>query len=392
MSNSTSSDRQSQEQVRFGNPNRNFFIGSNQAARDPRLKPSAFKLLCWIATHDDNYVTTYRTISKQMDMSTSTLRNAFALLEELGYLHQVRSKKKNGSNAPNKKNINWNPPVDNIDKCVAEIATPCSENRNVGVAEIATYKNNNIKKEKNKEELTPPVNKLFKDEGDEKIYRNNAKNSWMLNGLDQLFAELWDMTPKYDASDWQLKDHIASFVRTLKKIPESELLSNKEKIRASYKQHLEAHLELKQNRDLYDGRSGFSNITEWFKQQCWKEDVAEAMNMLTMETLKAKPKTQYNARTGREEAPQDRTKVLDRYDYTELDKIHNQFAGADKKVIENALRKFCQYWSKNFEYVVSIFYSRYAQAEIPNQNQARENHGRLETRNAGPRAFNELLA
>lgn len=387
MSNSIAHDHANQHEIEFENPLRDFFLGSNQAARDFRLKPTSFRLLCWIATHDGRFVTTYRSISKQTGMSTSTLRSCFKELEELGYLTQVRCKDKRGYNAPNKKRIDWNPPVDNSETHVSKIETSKIE-----TSKIATPKNTNIKKEKRKEELTPLNNYLFENEGDEKIYRNNAKNSWMLNGLDQLFAELWDMTPKYDASDWQLKDHIASFVRTLKKIPESELLGNKEKIRASYKQHLEAHLELKQNRNLYDGRSGFSNITEWFKQQCWKEDVAEAMNMLTMETLKAKPKTQYNARTGREEAPQDRTKVLDRYDYTELDKIHNQFAGADKKVIENALRKFCQYWSKNFEYVVSIFYSRYAQAEIPNQNQARENHGRLETRNAGPRAFNELLA
>lgn len=152
MSNSIAHDRTNQQEIEIVIPEDHFTRVSNQSIRDKRLKHSAFRLLCWIASHSGTFKTTYKSISKQMGLSEATIASSFKQLDELGYMHQTKTKKKNGFNGAAKKTINWIPPVDNSQNhTLKNEVCHTSKNEVWNTLKIEAPKNNNLKEEKNKE-------------------------------------------------------------------------------------------------------------------------------------------------------------------------------------------------------------------------------------------------
>lgn len=179
--------------------------------------------------------------------------------------------------------------------------------KGVGVYPAKGQQNININniEDKGREEAPPlqSVDNLLA--GERKIFDAQAPQSWLLNGLDHFVCELWAMTPKTDAKDWELKGELASFLRQLKKIPSSELSSNRKLILDTYSEHLACHLEKKANPEQYVKKSTFRSIERWFQDCAWDEDIAIGLGLLTKKTMIKKsgrgPDTTYTSMTFEEQ-------------------------------------------------------------------------------------------
>ena len=62
----------------------------NEAIRDPRITPTAFRLLAYLMSHQDGYELLYTQIERQTGMGEYAITSAIKTLEELGWLRTDR--------------------------------------------------------------------------------------------------------------------------------------------------------------------------------------------------------------------------------------------------------------------------------------------------------------
>ena len=72
----------------------------NDAIRDPRITPNAFRLLAYLMSHRDGYELTYGQIEKQTGLGRYAINGAVHNLTELGWLKTERTKLTNGQYGP----------------------------------------------------------------------------------------------------------------------------------------------------------------------------------------------------------------------------------------------------------------------------------------------------
>ena len=64
----------------------------NEAIRDPRITPNAFRLLAYLMSHQDGYALTYDQIQRQTTLGRKAINNAAELLTTLGWIEVDRPK------------------------------------------------------------------------------------------------------------------------------------------------------------------------------------------------------------------------------------------------------------------------------------------------------------
>lgn len=84
----------------FGRPNDRFTIIANDFIRDGRIKPSAFRVACYVLSHMEGYQLTQKGIARCLEMNETTVRAALKHLEELGYLVRRESRNERGYRGP----------------------------------------------------------------------------------------------------------------------------------------------------------------------------------------------------------------------------------------------------------------------------------------------------
>lgn len=68
----------------------------NEAIRDPRITPNAFRLLAYVMSHSDGYELTYEQIERQTTLGRYAINQAIENLTALGWLAVDRPKASNG--------------------------------------------------------------------------------------------------------------------------------------------------------------------------------------------------------------------------------------------------------------------------------------------------------
>ena len=68
----------------------------NEAIRDPRITPTAFRLLAYLMSHNDGYELTYRQIERETGMGRWSINEAAKKLTELGWLEAKQAQLPNG--------------------------------------------------------------------------------------------------------------------------------------------------------------------------------------------------------------------------------------------------------------------------------------------------------
>jgi hypothetical protein len=76
--------------------NQPFAVIPNEAIRDPRISPNAFRLLAYIMSHQDGYEVTYDQIERQTTLGRWAINQAIHQLTDLGWLEVARPKLSNG--------------------------------------------------------------------------------------------------------------------------------------------------------------------------------------------------------------------------------------------------------------------------------------------------------
>lgn len=271
MSNSTTSDRQSQQEIEIIAPQDHFTRVSNQAIRDKRLNGNAFKVLCWLASHREDYKTTYKTISEQMGLAEGTISSSFKMLENLGYLYQVKAKKKNGFNDASKKKIIWVPPVDNLNN--DEIHTSKIEANHTSKIEachtskIEVHKNTILKEDHFREvgAFAPSSSKFEQLKPEDRIKASRIKTK---DYLYELMAGLVLLTPEFDNRDFAIRGEIAGIIRTLKELDAERGRLDPNLILERYADDIAVHMELTKASKY----SQFKTLIAWLKDFGWSTD------------------------------------------------------------------------------------------------------------------------
>ncbi|WP_341531815.1 helix-turn-helix domain-containing protein (plasmid) [Nostoc sp. UHCC 0302] len=86
---------------RNGKPSKQFTAIPNSLIRDYNLTDSTFRLICWVASHDENFDISFTVIEKYLGYKRDKIRSAIKNAEENDYLVRVQE------NNPNNGKFDW---------------------------------------------------------------------------------------------------------------------------------------------------------------------------------------------------------------------------------------------------------------------------------------------
>ncbi|MBD2457704.1 helix-turn-helix domain-containing protein [Nostoc sp. FACHB-87] len=86
---------------RNGKPSKQFTAIPNNLIRDDNLTDSTFRLICWVASHDENFDISFTVIEKHLGYKRDKIRNAIKNAEQNDYLVRVQE------HNPNNGKFDW---------------------------------------------------------------------------------------------------------------------------------------------------------------------------------------------------------------------------------------------------------------------------------------------
>jgi len=213
----------------------------NQAIRDPKITPNAFRLLAYLMSHQDGYALSYEQIERQTTLGRYAINQAAKLLEQLGWIVVDRPK------------ING--------QFVAKTWTVLNPtNANESTADDSTMESPHMGQST---DIRRTLNKEYKD----------IKNTKKAIDDENYFDSFWEIYPRKQSKPMALK----AYEKALKTTPAIIILN------AAYAY---AH---DPNRDPQ-----FTKLpATWLNQECWNDDPLPARTLDTKATRSQQAKTNF---------------------------------------------------------------------------------------------------